>query len=463
MSGFGGEPDFASPPLAVLAFDAWQSSLTAVTSFSGQTRTPDQTVCRPSSAPFCVTRAETGAMFVTTTEPDPTPPSLSLLALFTRFLRFGFLAFGGPVAQIAMIRRELVDEERWISNAHFNRLLAVLQVLPGPEAHELCVHLGMRARGRIGGLLAGLGFMLPGFIIMLGIGWAYVALSPVMGLLTGAFLGVQAAVVAVIVRAVHKIGSHILEDRWLWVVAIVAFGATLLGVAFWIALIAGGAGYACVKAGRHGLAAVVAVAAVVLAVGLHFYGRHISREDIEVVSTTGALPMLWTGLKAGLLTFGGAYTAIPYVRADTVGRGQINDGQFLDGIAFAGVIPAPLVIFCTFVGFVVGGWIGAVAMTVGVFLPAFAFSMIFYERLEAVVGDERLHRVLAGIAAAVVGIIAATSVQLAWATLQRVPSVPIALAIFLGAFAAVWFWKSRYAIAVVLIVSAMAGWAMFTQ
>ena len=320
-------------------------------------------------------------MLVTILDADATPPSLSLQAIFTRFLRFGLLAFGGPVAQIAMIRRELVDEERWISNAHFNRLLAVLQVLPGPEAHELCVHLGMRARGRIGGLLAGLGFMLPGFVIMLGIGWVYVALSPVMSILIGAFLGVQAAVVAVIVRAVHKIGSHILEDRWLWVVAILGFGATLLGVAFWIVLMGGGAAYALVKAGRHGLAAVVSIAALILALGLHLQGRHFSTGNVDVVSSTGALPMLWTGLKAGLLTFGGAYTAIPYVRADTVGRGQISDGEFLDGIAFAGIIPAPLVIFCTFVGFVVGGWVGALAMTVGVFLPAFAFSMIFYELL----------------------------------------------------------------------------------
>ncbi len=400
---------------------------------------------------------------MTILDADATPPSLSLQAIFTRFLRFGLLAFGGPVAQIAMIRRELVDEERWISNAHFNRLLAVLQVLPGPEAHELCVHLGMRARGRIGGLLAGLGFMLPGFVIMLGIGWVYVALSPVMSILIGAFLGVQAAVVAVIVRAVHKIGSHILEDRWLWVLAILGFGATLLGVAFWIVLMGGGAAYALVKAGRHGLAAVVSIAALILALGLHLQGRHFSTGNVDVVSSTGALPMLWTGLKAGLLTFGGAYTAIPYVRADTVGRGQISDGEFLDGIAFAGIIPAPLVIFCTFVGFVVGGWVGALAMTVGVFLPAFAFSMIFYERLEAVVGDERLHRVLSGVAAAVVGIIAATSIQLGWATLQRVPSVPFAIAIFLGAFAAVWFWKSRYAVALVLTGAAIAGWLLFRR
>ena len=100
------------------------------------------------------------------------PPRLTLMAVFLRFLKFGAFAFGGPVAQIAMIRRELVDEERWIDSDRFNRLLAVMQVLPGPEAHELCVHLGIRARGRPGGLLAGLGFMLPGLTLMLAAAWA---------------------------------------------------------------------------------------------------------------------------------------------------------------------------------------------------------------------------------------------------------------------------------------------------
>jgi len=319
----------------------------------------------------------------------------------------------------------------------------------------------MRARGRIGGLLAGLGFMLPGFVIMLGIGWAYVALSPVMGLVAGAFFGVQVAVVAVIVRAVHKIGSHILEDTGLWVVAVVGFCATLFGIAFWIVLIAGGAGYALAKAGRYGSAGVVAVGAMAVAAGLHVFGPPLHLNSADPASSKGAASLLWTGLKAGLLTFGGAYTAIPYVRADTVGRGLISDGQFLDGVAFAGVIPAPLVIFCTFIGFTIGGWVGAIAMTVGVFLPAFAFSLIFYERLESIVADARLHRLLAGVAAAVVGIIAATSVQLAIATLERVPSMPVAAGIFVLALAAVWFWKSRYAIAVVLAVSAVVGWALF--
>ncbi|WP_295224812.1 chromate efflux transporter [uncultured Brevundimonas sp.] len=395
-------------------------------------------------------------------EIEPVPPALSLTAVFLRFLRFGLLAFGGPVAQIAMIRRELVDQGRWMSSARFNRLLAVLQILPGPEAHELCVHMGMRARGRMGGLLAGLGFMLPGLILMLGIGWAYVALSPVVGLLAGAFLGVQAAVVAVIVRAVCKIGSHILEDRWLWAVAVVGFAATMAGAAFWIVLAAGGAAYLLVRVGRVGLAVGVVALAVLAALAMHGLrdGGPVFGQTAGPAGDGGWVAMFWTGLKAGLLTFGGAYTAIPYVRADTVGRGLIDDGAFLDGIAFAGVIPAPLVIFCTFVGFVVAGWSGALAMTAGVFAPAFAFSMIFYERLEAVVEDRRLHDGLAGVAAAVAGIIAATSVDLGWATLQRSPSMPAAVAIFAVALAVAWTWKSRYAVPAVLAAAAVVGWGV---
>ena len=153
------------------------------------------------------------------------PPLMSHAALFGRFLRFGLLAFGGPVAQIAMIRRELVDEEKWIDSAAFNKLLAVMQALPGPEAHELCVHLGVRARGRLGGVLAGLGFMLPGLLLMLALAWAYSRLA-IDGTWLGAiFLGVQAAVLAVIVRAVHRIGGHVLLDRWLWLAAVGAAAA----------------------------------------------------------------------------------------------------------------------------------------------------------------------------------------------------------------------------------------------
>src|SRR5215210_5113950 len=169
------------------------------------------------------------------------PPSDSRSRLFLRFLRFGCLAWGGPVAQIDMIRQEIVEEERWVSRDQFKRILAIYQVLPGPEAHELCVHFGMMARGRIGGILAGLGFMLPGFILMFLLSWLYVRYGlRTTGTVATIFATVQAAVAALIVRAVHRIGGHVLADRWLWIIALVAAGAQLAGVHFALTLPAGG-------------------------------------------------------------------------------------------------------------------------------------------------------------------------------------------------------------------------------
>lgn len=389
--------------------------------------------------------------------PSPTSPSqLGLLALFLKFLRFGALAFGGPVAQIAMLRQALVEEERWIDPGRFNRLLAVLQVLPGPEAHELCVHLGMIARGRIGGLLAGLGFMLPGLLLMLLAGWLYVIWIAGDAGLTGVLLGVQIAVLAIILRAVVRIGQHIIEDRLLAGIAIVSLLATLAGVPFWIALAAGGLGYAAAQR------PLLVLAVVAAAIGVALAAQQFATPDAAVAPVAGApvtlLALFVAGLKGGLLTFGGAYTAIPYVRADTVGRGWVSDATFLDGIALAGVLPAPLVIFATFVGYVVGGPGGALAITAGMFLPAFAFSLIFFERLEAVVENPALHRLLAGVAAAVVGIIAATFVQLGDATAARVTAPLPAILLFAAALAVVWRVKGVWVTPAIVVAAALAGW-----
>jgi len=387
---------------------------------------------------------------------EPSPPPLSLFQLFLRFLRFGFLAFGGPVAQIAMVKQALVEEERWISPARFNRLLAVMQILPGPEAHELCVHLGMVARGRIGGLLAGLGFMLPGFVLMLGGAWLYkdwIVGNPAMA---PVFLGVQIAVLAIILRAVQRIGAHILEDRLLWLLAAASLGATLLGVPFWIPLIAAGLIYSV--AARPVVAASVFVAAVVLAFLVS--GAAPAVKASVAVSEAGGIALFVAGLKGGLLTFGGAYTAIPYVRTDTVGRGWLSDASFLDGVALAGMLPAPLVIFATFAGYVAGGFPGALAITVGMFLPAFAFSMIFFERLEAVVENPALHRVLGGVAAAVVGVIAATLLQLGWATALRVSHPVSGVVIFGGAVAIVMLTKGKWVAPALVVGAGVAGWLL---
>jgi len=384
------------------------------------------------------------------------PPRLSLLQLFLRFLRFGCLAFGGPVAQIAMVKQALVEEEGWISPVRFNRLLAVMQILPGPEAHELCVHLGMIARGRIGGLLAGLGFMLPGFVLMLGAAWLYTDWIAGNAAMVPIFLGVQIAVLAIILRAVQRIGAHILEDRLLWVLAAVSLGATLAGVPFWIPLIAAALIYSL--AARPVLAAAVFAAAIALAFLVSGAGPAVNAR--VAASEAGVIALFIAGLKGGLLTFGGAYTAIPYVRTDTVGRGWLSDASFLDGVALAGMLPAPLVIFATFAGYLAGGLPGALAITIGMFLPAFAFSMIFYERLEAVAENPALHRALAGVAAAVVGVIAATLLQLGWMTALRVANPIAGVIIIAGAVAVVFRLKGKWTPPLLVVAAGVAGWLL---
>lgn len=396
---------------------------------------------------------------------DP-EPAQSLPAIFGRFLRFGLLAWGGPVAQIAMIKRELVDEEHWVEPSRFNRLLAIYQVLPGPEAHELCVHFGMLKRGRLGGLLAGLGFMLPGLILILGIAWLYGQFDLSRPPASALFLGAQIAVVALIVRAVHRIGEHVLIDRWLWGIGFAAGIAALLGVSFWITLPTAGLVYAL--AGKQQYRAVAAVVAVGIALAL--FTMNGGSEPSAVRSATrlayagsvGVVPLFFSGLKAGLLTFGGAYTAIPFVRGDAVGRGWISESQFLDGLALSGIIPAPLIIFATFVGYQAGGLAGALAMTAGIFLPAFAFAMLFFDRLERVVEDERLHRLLEGVAAGVVGLIAATTLELGASVVGRVPSLPFAAFIFAASLALLYLWRSKLNVLAVIPLSAVAGIVVFS-
>ena len=195
-------------------------------------------------------------------EPGYAFPREPLLRLSLRFLRFGTLAWGGPVAQIGMLRQELVEQERWLSPRAFNRVLAVYQVLPGPEAHELCVYMGDRARGRIGGLLAGLGFMAPGFVLMFVVAWVYVTHGVQLQALAPAFAAVQAVVAALVVRAVIRIGGHVATNAWLWTIAALAMAAQLAGVHFGIVLAGAGAMYLLAVPGRAPVAWSIAVLAV---------------------------------------------------------------------------------------------------------------------------------------------------------------------------------------------------------
>lgn len=394
-------------------------------------------------------------------------PDLTYWQVFVRFLRFGFLAFGGPVAQIAMLRRELVDEEHWVSSSRFNRILAIYQVLPGPEAHEMCVFFGMIPKGRLGGFLAGLGFMLPGFVLMFALSWLYLQTNLTQTIVAAAFLGVQPAVIALIARAVHRIGSHVLLNKWLWSIAVAAALAELGGTPFWISLPLAGAAFAFAERKASSVAGLLVAALV--AIGLFFaWTTHGIAAPAPSPPATdldphkpSLLALFVSGLKAGMLTFGGAYTVIPFLRSDAVGSGWMTDTQFLDGLALSGILPAPLIIFSTFVGYFGGGPLGAVAMTIGIFLPAFAFGILFHDHLERLVDNELARSFLEGIAAGVVGLIAATTVELGYRTLVGGPGLLIPIAIFLAALASQYVFKAKTTVLWVVLVSAMAGLALY--
>jgi chromate transporter len=362
--------------------------------------------------------------------------------LFLRFLRFGLLAWGGPVAQIAMIRQELVEEERWISRERFNRVLAVYQVLPGPEAHELCVYFGMLSRGRFGGVLGGLGFMLPGFILMFTLSYLYVSFGAYLSLFDGVFWGFQIAVAALIVRAVYLIGRHAVTNGWLWVIAILTGIAQLYGISFLITLGLAGLSYVLVKRQASSV-----LLPAVLAVPLSL---------LPLASTViPTLPALFVyGLRSGLLTFGGAYTVIPFLQHDAViAGGWMTNEQFLDGLALSSILPAPLIIFSTFVGYLGGGPLGALALTTGIFLPAFLFTLIGHQYLERLIQNQTIHSFLDGVTAGVVGLIAATTIGIFQTAINGLP----ALVMFLTAFFVLLFWKVKIAVAIVVLAAGLVG------
>jgi chromate transporter len=164
-------------------------------------------------------------------------------SIFLRFLKFGALAWGGPAAQIAMIKRECVDEERWVSEETFKKTLAVYQVLPGPEAHELCVYFGRNRGGKLGGFLAGLGFMLPGFALMLALSIVYVEAN-LAGHLDEFFYGLTAAVGAIVARAVVRLSRTFITDFPLALIAIVGVVLTLfVDASFVLVLLGAGLAY----------------------------------------------------------------------------------------------------------------------------------------------------------------------------------------------------------------------------
>jgi chromate transporter len=369
-------------------------------------------------------------------------------AIFLRFLKFGSLAWGGPAAQIAMIKRECVDEEHWVDDETFKKTLAVYQVLPGPEAHELCVYFGRIRGGKLGGFLAGLGFMLPGFLLMLALSVLYVEVD-LADHLDELFYGLTAAVGAIVARALVRLSRSFITDIPLALLAVAAFALTVFASAsFALVLLGAGLAYELwTNASRwtRGTNSLALTPGALLAV------------------TAGALTfsltaeIFWEGLKAGLVTFGGAYTVIPYLHGAAVdGQHWLTDGEFVDGLAMSGVLPAPLIIFSTFVGYIAGGLGGAFAMTVGIFIPAFVFPIYLHRWLVAVAENPRIRPFLLGVAAGVIGLIAAVTVDILDTSIVDVPTAVLAVAAFL----ALNRWHGKLTIVAVVLSCGLAGVAL---
>lgn len=389
---------------------------------------------------------EANAGFEATREDQPRRDSFA--SIFARFLKFGLLAWGGPAAQIAMIKHECVDELGWVDEETFRKTLAVYQVLPGPEAHELCVYFGRIRGGKLGGLAAGLGFMLPGFALMLTLSVLYVEAS-LSDNLNELFYGLKAAVGAIVARALVRLSQTFITDVPLALLAAGAFAVTIFADAgFVLVLLGAGLLYEVWRnAGAwidrpHSLALTPAALALTVA---------------GAITLSLTAEIFWEGLKAGLVTFGGAFTVIPYLQEAAVeGKGWLTEAQFVDGLAMGGVLPAPLIIFSAFVGYIAGGLVGALAITVGIFIPAFLFPTFFHRQLVAVAENDRLHPFLLGVAAAVIGLIAAVTVDIVDTGVVDVPTAILAIA----AFAALNRWHGKLTVLYVVLGCGVAGLAL---
>lgn len=381
--------------------------------------------------------------------PTTPPAPISFWAAFRFWLKLGFISFGGPAGQIAIMHSELVERRRWISEKRFLHALNYCMVLPGPEAQQLATYIGWLMHRTWGGIVAGALFVLPSLFILIALSWVYMAFGDVP-LVAGLFYGIKPAVTAIVLQAAHRIGSRALKNNVMWAIAGAAFVAIFaLNVPFPF-IVAGAAliGYLGGRyvpqyfkvGGGHGA-------------GKESYGPALIDDDtptppharfrwsrLLAVVLIGALlwavPMAllsatygwdapltqmgWFFTKAALLTFGGAYAVLPYVYQGAVGHyGWLTPTQMIDGLALGETTPGPLIMVVAFVGFV-GGYVkaifgpealflaGAVAacvVTWFTFLPSFLFILAGGPLVEATHDDLKFTAPLSAITAAVVGVI----------------------------------------------------------
>ena len=374
------------------------------------------------------------------------------------WLKLGFISFGGPAGQIAIMHEELVERRRWISEHRFLHALNYCMVLPGPEAQQLATYIGWLMHRTWGGIVAGGLFVLPSLFLLVALSWVYMAFGNVP-VIAGLFYGIKPAVTALVVHAAWRVGSRALKNAWLWAIAAGAFVAIFaLDLPFpLIVLAAGVVGYVGGKVapdrfkagGGHGSAAKGHGPALiddqtptppharftwtrfrsVLVIGLSLWAAVLGGL-VAACGWNGVLTQMgWFFTKAALLTFGGAYAVLPYVYQGAVDHYQwLTAPQMIDGLALGETTPGPLIMVVAFVGFV-GGWtqglfggeslflagaVAAAVVTYFTFLPSFVFILLGGPFIESTHGKLAFTAPLTGITAAVVGVIVNLAVFFAY-------------------------------------------------
>ena len=395
-----------------------------------------------------------------TPDPQQPPAPVGLAEAFWYWLKLGFISFGGPTGQIAIMHQDLVEKRRWISEKRFLHALNYCMLLPGPEATQLATYIGWMMHRTLGGLIAGVLFVLPSMFILMALTWIYLVYGNVP-LVAGILYGIKPAVTAIVVFAAYRIGSRALKNGVLWSISAAAFIAIFaFKVPFpYIVLAAGVIGYVggrvapskFVTGGGHGAAGKSYGAAIIddatptpgharfawhrfagfIVAGLVLWAGMMAWL-YTLYGWEGTLTQIgWFFTKAALLTFGGAYAVLPYVYQGGVETyGWLTAAQMIDGLALGETTPGPLIMVVTFVGFV-GGWtkqlFGADAMslvwagiaggavaTFFTFLPSYLFILIGGPLVESTHGDLKFTAPLTGITAAVVGVILNLAVFFAW-------------------------------------------------
>jgi chromate transporter len=341
--------------------------------------------------------------------------------VFLYFLFLGFVNIGGPVAQITMMFNHMVEKRRWLSKDRFVKIMAFCHILPGPEALQLAIYVGYLKRKLLGGVLAGITFIVPGAVVMVVLSWLYVKYGQLPQVMNALYV-LKPAVLGIIAAGIIKLGRAAIRNWFLAVLLVGAFmGMRFAGINFLLILLIAGVLNLIVDQGLPLLRKTVLTLPVMIT-GL---GLAIPFADSRLFQVA------WLFLKTGLFSFGGAYASLVFVQQGAVAHHHwVSDGQLLDGVALSVATPGPFMLFTTFVGYVASGVPGAIVATFFVFLPSFVFVIAGVHYVEQVRENRMIQAFLAGVSAAVVGVIAVVSLDLIPPALVDWPAIGIAIIAF---------------------------------